>query len=84
MSVDISEAQYAQGDVVRAVRMIVTHGIPLTQAGAVECERQMREFGEGNRALWVHPNYLQSVAFMAQDIIRTVLEGALTPWIGST
>jgi len=66
------EAQYAQGDVVRAVDMIVDHNLPLTTAGADECERLIREHGEGNRTLWVHPHYLQTTINLAQEIVRRV------------
>jgi hypothetical protein len=66
----VSEAQYAQGDLVRAAQQIVMHNLPLTTEGAVECERIMREFGEGNRALWGHPTYLRTTINMAQEIVR--------------
>jgi len=71
---DISEAQYAQGDVVRAVQTIARHNLTLDTAGAVECERLIREYGEGNRDLWVHPNYLRSAIYMAQEMVREVRE----------
>jgi hypothetical protein len=69
---DISEAQYGQGDLVRAAMTIAQHKLPLTSKGAAECERLMREFGEGNRALWGHPHYLHSTISMAQEIVRAV------------
>ena len=72
---DISEAQYAQGDVVRAVQTIAQHKLPLTSAGAEECERLMREHGKGNRTLWVHANYLRSTVHLAQECVRAAREG---------
>jgi hypothetical protein len=72
---DMMEGHYAQGDLVRAAQQIVMHDLPLTEEGAVECERIMREFGEGNRVLWVYPNYLRMTIYMAQEIVREVREG---------
>lgn len=69
---DISEAQYAQGDVARAVDTIVDHNLPLTLDGVAECERLIREYGEGNRTLWVHPHYLPTAIGIAQEIVRRV------------
>ncbi len=81
--VSVSEAQYAQGDVVRAVQTIVANRIPLTSIGALQCEAQMRMLGEGNRSLWGHPTYLLSVVHMAQEIVRMVLKGVVAPWNGT-
>ena len=67
---DVAEAQYAQGDLVRAAQTIARHKLPLTPQGAAECERLMREYGEGNTSLWTHPTYLRSTIHMAQEIVR--------------
>jgi hypothetical protein len=69
---DISEAQFAQGDVVGAAQTIIRHKLPLNMVGAAECERQMREAGVGNRTLWMHPRYLRTAIHLAQAIIREV------------
>jgi hypothetical protein len=68
--IDISEAQYAQGDLVRAAQTIIRHKLTLDTPGAVECERLIREYGEGNRPLWANPNYLPATIYMAQEIVR--------------
>lgn len=67
---DPGEANCVQADVLRAAQQIVLHELPLTAAGAVECEQIMREFGEGYRPLWVHPHYLRSTIYTAHEIIR--------------
>jgi hypothetical protein len=64
------EAHFAQGDLVRAVQTIVQHKLPLTTAGADECERLIREFGEGNRTLWGRRNYLRTTIHFAQECVR--------------
>lgn len=66
----VPEAQYAQGDLVRAVQTIVQHNLPLDEAGAAECERLIREYGEGNRTLWGHPRYLRTTVHLAQECVR--------------
>lgn len=71
---DISEAQYAQGDLIRAAQTIVRNRLALDSAGAAECERLIREHGEGNRRLWVNPNYLQTTIHLAQAIVQDVQE----------
>lgn len=76
MSTQSMEGHYAQGDVVRAVDMILQHKLPLDLAGATECERLIREYGEGNRILWSHEEYLRTTIFMAQEIVRRVRHAA--------
>jgi hypothetical protein len=71
---EVFELQCAQGDVVRAVRMIVFNRLSLDTPGAIECERLIREFGEGNRALWDHSSYLRTSIYMAQAIVEVVRE----------
>jgi hypothetical protein len=66
------EGHYAQGDLCRAIQQIVMHKLPLTEEGAVECERIIREYGEGNRVLWTHPSYLRTTVYMAQELVREV------------
>ena len=68
----VAEAQYAQGDLIRAVQRIVQDKLPLTSEGAAECERLMREYGEGNTVLWGHPNYLRTTIHTAQEVVREV------------
>lgn len=68
----VAEAQYAQGDVVRAIQTIARHNLPLTTAGADECERLIRENGEGNRTLWGQLNYLRTTIHLAQECVREV------------
>lgn len=72
---DISNALYGQGDVVRAVNFIVDHKLPLTTEGAQECERLIREYGEGFRDAWSHPVWLPQTIAMAQAIVLAVREG---------
>lgn len=72
---DISEAQYAQGDVMRAVDAILDHKLPLDEKGAAKAEHVIREHGEGNRTLWPNPNYLRSTVYLAQEIVRAVRKG---------
>jgi hypothetical protein len=71
---DISEAQYCQGDLARAVQTISQHNLPLDSAGAAEAERLIREYGEGNTPMWVHPRYLQTAVHVAQELVRQVRE----------
>jgi hypothetical protein len=71
----VAEARYAQGDLVRAAQQIVMHNLQLTEEGAAECERIIREYGEGNTVLWTHPNYLRETIYLAQEIVREVREG---------
>jgi hypothetical protein len=74
MKIDISEAQYCQGDLATAIQFISRHNLPLDTPGAVEAERLIREYGEGNTPLWKHPEYLQGCIHMAQALIRSVRE----------
>jgi hypothetical protein len=69
---DISEAQYCQGDLTIAIQFISQHNLPLDKAGAIEAERLIREYGEGNRPLWVHPEYLRYCIFTGQALIGQV------------
>jgi hypothetical protein len=71
----VAEARFVQGDLVRAAQLIIRYHLPLTSAGAEECERMIRENGEGNRDMWVHPTYLQTTVYMAQAIIAEFEEG---------
>ncbi len=72
---DISDALFGQGDVMRAVRAIVDHRLPLTPEGATECERVIREHGEGFRQKWAHPRWLPQTIAMAQAIVEAVRKG---------
>lgn len=67
---DIGEAHYAQGDMMMAVQFIAQHNLPLDTGGAVECERLIREYNEGNRRLWAHPDYLRTAIHLAQGAVR--------------
>jgi hypothetical protein len=70
---DISEAQFAQGDLARAVQTIAANNLPTTTTeGALECERLMRENGEGNTALWTNPRYLPTTIGLAQALVEAV------------
>ena len=71
---DISEAQYCQGDLARAVQTISQHNLTLDSAGAIEAERLIREYGEGNTPMWAHPRYLMTAVHMAQELVRQVRE----------
>jgi hypothetical protein len=70
---DVSELQYAQGDIGRAVQILVDHQLSWKfEWGAIECERIMREHGEGNTTMWIHPSYLRTTIHMAQEIVAYV------------
>lgn len=69
----VAEGHYCMGDMMFAVQTIVTHKLPLTPAGAAECERIMREFGQGNTWLWKHPEYLRTAIILAQGAVRETL-----------
>lgn len=69
-----AEAQYIQGDLVRAVQTMLRHRLPLNVKGAAECERLIRENGEGNTVLWHHKEYLPTTIKLAQAILHEVAE----------
>jgi len=71
---DISEIQWVLGDVMLAVQMIAQHDLPFGSAGAIECERLIREYNEGNRAMWSHPDYLPDLIRLAQNAVRETRE----------
>jgi hypothetical protein len=75
VTIDVSELQYAQGDVMLAVQTIVRLKLPLTTAGADACESDMREHGGGNTTYWKHDGYLRTAIHLAQECVREARNG---------
>ena len=73
---DVTEAQRGQGDLCRAIQLIIWNKLPFTEAGSAECEATMRENGEGHTAIWAHPSYLRNTIEVAQGLIDEIREGA--------
>jgi hypothetical protein len=68
----IWEARRGQGDVCIAFEFIIDRDLPLTTAGAEQCEQHMRDLDEGNRELWPHGDYLRYTVYMAQALVRSM------------
>jgi hypothetical protein len=70
-----AEAHHAQGHMMHAVQIIVSHMLPLTPDGAAEVERIMREVDEGRTALWSDPDYFPNLIRLAQGAVREARKG---------
>lgn len=72
MSTEIAELQFAQGDLARAITVYVENALPLNLHGMRECERILREDGEGNTTYWSHPSYLLATVAMAEGVLSRI------------
>jgi len=74
---ELGTALAAQGDIHIATLMIVQHKLPLDTAGAIECERLIRELDENRRPIWNEGDYMRTTIYMAQGIVTEAWKAQL-------